>query len=91
MDTINKENSTSDEALYVSRDPYAAINAGDVIYKINDEHVVRAMERFGGSFISALATAIRCADTHNLWKIKTTWPEYWAEYTHMAVIERENK
>lgn len=49
-----------------------------------DLKVVEAMEKYGGSFVVALAQAARRADANNLAKIKATWPEYWQQYLEMA-------
>ena len=49
-----------------------------------DWEVVQRMERFGGSFVRALAQCCYQADPENLAKIKATWPEYWAEYADVA-------
>ena len=49
-----------------------------------DLKVIEAMEKYGGSFVAALAQAARRADSTNLAKIKATWPEYWQQYTEMA-------
>ena len=49
-----------------------------------DLKVIEAMEKYGGSFVVALAQAARRADTINLAKIKSTWSEYWQQYTDMA-------
>lgn len=46
--------------------------------------VIEAMEKYGGSFVVALAQAARRADADNLARIKATWPEYWQQYTEMA-------
>lgn len=54
-----------------------------------DWDVVRTMERFGGSFVRALAQCCHAADPVNLAKIKATWPEYWAEYAEMSVLVKE--
>ena len=45
-----------------------------------DYWTIEAMEKYGGSFVKALAEAARRADMQNLAKIKNTWIEYWAEY-----------
>lgn len=45
-----------------------------------DFAVLEAMEKYGGSFVKALAEAAHRADPNNLQKIKDTWPVYWAEY-----------
>ncbi len=42
--------------------------------------VVEDMERYGGSFVQALAQAFYRADRHNFKKLKNAFPEYWAEY-----------
>lgn len=49
---------------------------------IKDEktYTILAMERYGGSFVQALANALRCADMKNTAKIYYTWPEYLKEY-----------
>lgn len=46
--------------------------------------VVEAMERYGGSFVKALANAMRYADPINRAKIINTWPEYWNTYEQMV-------
>lgn len=46
--------------------------------------VVEMMEKYGGSFVKALAEACYHADPINLAKIKTTFSEYWEEYEKMA-------
>lgn len=46
-----------------------------------DMLVVEAMERYGGSFVKALAGCARRADHVNLKKIKDTWSNYWKEYS----------
>lgn len=50
----------------------------------SDLKVIEFMEKYGGSFVRALATAARFADSDNLAKIKATWPEYWQRYAEMA-------
>ena len=49
---------------------------------IEDEkaYTILAMERFGGSFVKALANALRCADMNNTAKIYYTWPDYVKEF-----------
>jgi pyruvate/2-oxoacid:ferredoxin oxidoreductase beta subunit len=51
--------------------------------------VAEAMETYGGSFVQALAVAIRRADSNNLQKIKETWPDYWKQYKETS--EKEEK
>ena len=45
------------------------------------------MEKFGGSFVQALANAARHADPINLQKSKSTWAQYWVEYTKISELE----
>lgn len=47
---------------------------------LEDMKVVENMERYGGSFVQALAELARHADPNNLMKIKLTWADYWEEY-----------
>ena len=49
-----------------------------------DMDVVDAMEKYGGSFVQALAVCFRRADPVNLAKLKETFAEYWQQYTEMA-------
>lgn len=49
-----------------------------------DLKTIEAMERYGGSFVVALAQAARRADKNNLQRIKDAFPEYWQQYTQMA-------
>lgn len=42
----------------------------------HDLDVIDAMEKYGGSFVAALAQAARRADADNLAKIKATFSEY---------------
>ena len=52
-----------------------------------DYKVISAMRTYGGSFVQALATCAAHADASNFAKIKATWPDYWQEYTRMALEE----
>lgn len=54
-----------------------------------DLNVIEAMEKYGGSFVRALASAARHADPENLQKIKDTWPDYWAKYSRAVMYGRE--
>ncbi len=42
------------------------------------------MIEYGGSFVRKLGAAVMVADSENLAKIKSTWPDYWAQYSRMA-------
>lgn len=53
--------------------------------------VVEAMEKYGGSFVAALATAMRRADTQNFWKLRLAFPEIWNQYTDMAAKDNGGK
>lgn len=48
-----------------------------------DYKTVENMEKYGGSFVKALAECARRADPINLRKIKDTWSEYWNQYENM--------
>lgn len=48
-----------------------------------DYKTVENMEKYGGSFVQALAQCARRADRINLAKIKSTWSEYWNQYEQM--------
>ena len=52
-----------------------------------DAEVIRAMRKFGGSFVQALAIAARSADPENMRRLKEAWPEYWMQYTAFAAME----
>ncbi len=52
-----------------------------------EEHkIIEAMERYGGSFVQALAAACWRADPNNFQRLKKAFPEYWREYSDMAGI-----
>jgi len=48
-----------------------------------DYETLDKMEKYGGSFVKTLAKLVAHADSENLAKIKTTWPEYWDKYEKM--------
>lgn len=45
-----------------------------------DYLVIENMEKFGGSFVKALATCFRMADPINFEILKVSFPDYWDEY-----------
>ena len=45
-----------------------------------DLNTVENMEKYGGSFVKAIAVLARHADHTNLQKIKNTWSKYWKIY-----------
>lgn len=49
-----------------------------------DIKIVEAMEKYGGSFVKALANAARHADHQNLGKLRQAFSEYWSTYREMA-------
>jgi len=51
--------------------------------------VIATMQRYGGSFVKALANAWGCADEDNSARIEATWPEYIQKYS--AMVEKEPK
>ena len=53
-----------------------------------DYKVIENMHLFGGSFVYALARAATKADTENLEKIKTTWPDIWEKYANWETGEQ---
>ena len=50
-----------------------------------DYAIVDMMEKYGGSFVVALANAMRHADPMNFLKLKLAFPDYWQKY--MAMID----
>ena len=48
-----------------------------------DSEIVEAMERYGGSFVKALAVCFQRADYINYKKLKNTFSNYWDEYREM--------
>lgn len=46
--------------------------------------VVEAMEKYGGSFIKALAECFHRADLLNFAKLEEAFPEYWERYKKMS-------
>lgn len=57
-----------------------------------DIYTIDAMEKYGGSFVKALAVLARHADYNNLILIKNTWSAYWQEYEIMGIkMEEDSK
>ena len=52
---------------------------------------MKAMKRFGGGFVKAIADMMAQADPVNIGKIKTTWPEYWKQYEEMGASLKRNE
>lgn len=57
----------------------------------NDYKVIEAMEKYGGSFVQALAVAYRRADPTNYAKLRATFGEYWFQYEAMVKDEEAQK
>lgn len=54
----------------------------------DDEYkIVAMMEKYGGSFVKALAVAFYRADHGNFKKLKNAFPDYWKEYQDFAKKE----
>jgi hypothetical protein len=51
---------------------------------VTDDDVLAAMERYGGSFIYALAQCFRRADEDNRYVLRAAFPTYWAQYAELA-------
>lgn len=45
--------------------------------------VIKSMNDYGGSFVTALAGALRVADYKNVQKIKKAFPKEWEQYLKM--------
>jgi hypothetical protein len=58
-----------------------------------EEHrVIACMQRYGGSFVKALAAAYAFADEQNRLTIRTAFAGYWERYRSMAgALSEENK
>ncbi|MFZ1005315.1 MAG: hypothetical protein WAN65_00655 [Candidatus Sulfotelmatobacter sp.] len=61
------------------------------VYRISDQDVLNAMERYGGSFVSALAVAWQRADMINQAKLRTAFGNYWEHYSEMAELEKNKQ
>lgn len=49
-----------------------------------DTYMIAAMEKWGGSFVKALANCLNHADPNNYMKLVTTFQNYTSEYRKMA-------
>jgi len=56
---------------------------------MNDEQlkVVEQMEKYGGSFVQALAQCFYRADAKNFATLQLAFPEIWAEYEKLALTK----
>jgi hypothetical protein len=55
---------------------------------MDDEHVLAAMERYGGTFIQRLAACWRVADDVNRETLKAAFPAYWTQYAELVERQR---
>jgi len=51
--------------------------------------VIDCMQKYGGSFVKALAECLLRAGPTNYQKLKGAFPEYFLEYAGMAKLENE--
>lgn len=49
-----------------------------------DYKVIETMEKYGGSFVQALARCFRRADTNNFRTLREAFAEYWEQYRKMS-------
>ncbi len=49
-----------------------------------DKTVLINMEKYGGSFVKALAKAAMHADENNLRRLREAFPDYWFRYSGMT-------
>jgi hypothetical protein len=56
---------------------------------MTDDDVLEAMDRFGGSFVQALARCWRCADERNRRILQDAFAAYWTHYAEIAVQSRK--
>jgi hypothetical protein len=54
--------------------------------KITDQQIIDTMRTHGVGFVSALGLACNFADSRNLERIKTAFPEYWRAYEMSAAL-----
>lgn len=47
------------------------------------------MRTYGGSFVHGLGIALLSADSINILRIKTAFPEYWEKYLKMGKIKHK--
>jgi hypothetical protein len=55
--------------------------------QVNNKQTINTMMEYGGSFVRKLGAAALVADSDNLAKIKTTWPDYWAQ--KLSEVEKQ--
>ncbi len=89
--------SSPKESSFAETKSFAKVNKGALIKavaadnQVEDVQVLHAMKQHGGGFVKALAEAGFQADSVNLQKLKTAWPDYWAEYTTFARADQQRE
>jgi hypothetical protein len=53
--------------------------------------MIRAMKKYGGSFVVALSECFMLADHNNLRRLCAAFPEYVKQYQEMARIDKEQE
>lgn len=56
---------------------------------MTDDDVLAAMDRFGGSFVQALAACWRYADERNRRMLHDAFAAYWTHYAEIAAQSRK--
>lgn len=54
-----------------------------------DLKIVRAMEKYGGGFALAIATAALRADSDNYARLKAAFPDLWARYAGFVATDEK--
>ncbi len=54
---------------------------------MSDHEVLKAMHRYGGGFVMALARAYESADDENGRRIREAFPELWKKYSEFAEMD----
>lgn len=58
---------------------------------VHTTEVLDAMEKYGGSFVKALAAAWRAADSDNSFRLHLVFQHYWDRYLHIVVEDKERQ
>ena len=53
--------------------------------------VSKTMRKYGGSFVACLGEALLHTDPINTEKIKSTWPDIWAQYKKIGALIDETR
>lgn len=55
---------------------------------VTEAEILDAMDRFGGSFIRAMAQCFRQADVHNQTVLRSAFLHYFREYAELAALQK---